>query len=329
MAATTRYGGAPLPDLPPRAEKLEALRHQEGGWARQQRQTQRCALTGAMAFCAAGLAVLALVSSPGYRAWEDGYAGEDGAARAVADFGARSGGGGGGGGGGDGGDGGVDGGSYTSNAATAGGGGSYSLHGDATGGDAGGVAAAARNGEAFSRRRKDVSALGAMEATKIWKELAQALPEPQLLRLMALRAASRVMPQETFESYARLAQEVAAEVSGVEGEAEGSSEEKRGELVTKLGTMTVMDADTARLIAHFSKNPDAAAAAAAEAAVLGAAAADSADGVVADRVVADGGVQPVALAEFVSEVLPVLRKYPEWDYSDGGAVQVESSEPTA
>ena len=64
MATSTTYGGAPLPDLGPATGELEALRRSRGGWSGHQQQTRRTALAGALAFACAGLAALALVSSP-------------------------------------------------------------------------------------------------------------------------------------------------------------------------------------------------------------------------------------------------------------------------
>ena len=64
MAPSTTYGGAPLPDLGPATGELEALRRSRGGWSGHQQQTRRTALAGALAFACAGLAALALVSSP-------------------------------------------------------------------------------------------------------------------------------------------------------------------------------------------------------------------------------------------------------------------------
>ena len=298
MAATTKYGGAPLPEVAPREEKLEALRGVEGGWMRQQHKTQRWALLGATAFCVMGLAVLALVTSPSYREWEEGY-GDD--ASGVANFGGL--------------DGVVDdrGGVVDEGGAVKKKGDKLVVDDDAA------HAHARRDGGAPGRgsRHKDVSALGETEAPKIWKEFAEALPEPQLLRLRALLAASRVMPDEMFTSYTQLAQSTLA------GKEE---EEKGGDLVTKLSTMTVMDADTARLMAHFTTkdedNDD-----------------DDSTGYTTGKQSDDNDNDAAAAsqshpsgklaARFVTRVLPLLRKYPDWDYTDGNAVRLAARRAAA
>ena len=80
MATTTLYGGAPLPALAPAVDRLEASRGKQGGWHQQQRTTRRTALGVALGFVCAGLAVLALVSSPTYGIARDARDGEaDGA----------------------------------------------------------------------------------------------------------------------------------------------------------------------------------------------------------------------------------------------------------
>ena len=71
MATTTQYGGAPLPELATRADALDALRRTGGGLADLQRRTQRAALGGALTFCFAGFAVLALTASPTYGPWNE------------------------------------------------------------------------------------------------------------------------------------------------------------------------------------------------------------------------------------------------------------------
>ena len=77
------YGVAPLPELAPAVDRLEASRGTRGCWNVQQRTTRRTALGVALAFACAGFAALAVMTSPSYgfaRAERDGET--DSAARA-------------------------------------------------------------------------------------------------------------------------------------------------------------------------------------------------------------------------------------------------------
>ena len=119
-----------------------------------------------------------------------------------------------------------------------------------------------------------------------------------------LRAAVRVLPKEMYEADARLAKEVSENAERVRDDA--AAEASRERFLERMSTLTVVDAHTAGLVAHFADDaaPAAASVAATDTAAVG-----------------DAKVSPAALAAFAVAVLPILRRYPDWDYSDGNAVR--------
>jgi hypothetical protein len=97
------------------------------------------------------------------------------------------------------------------------------------------------------------------------------------------------------------------------------AKQARNELTAKFTAITPVDADTARLATRFARRTNAAAGV--EANVTPGLDATAAPIVVtAAAAAAVAALDPAALAEFVQEVLPVLRKYPDWNAANTAAV---------
>ena len=180
MATTTQYGGAPLPELAARADALDALRRTGGGLADQQRRTQRAALGGALTFCFAGFAVLALTASPTYGPWNESPDAMEtsGGVAARATLGpddalARA--------------------SSSSSPAPS---------------------SFARPAAAASFAARAEPRLGQVDSQAVFEALLDAVTEAERAHLLQLRDGAQVMPDVIFQKFAELAASVAANEDG-------------------------------------------------------------------------------------------------------------------
>ena len=312
MATSTTYGGAPLPDLGPATGELEALRRSRGGWSGHQQQTRRTALAGALAFACAGLAALALVSSParGFAtSWSDASSSAGAFARG------------------------------SSSDGPAGPAAYFSRRGDAlaraetvvASASAGPGPARVASSGARGSRVAAFPSLGQINAFKIMEDLLAMLPSPEAEHLEALRDGAKVMPNESFQRLLDLAGEIlgpdepsfhdpAFEPKWRRVDPEELTEQERlanqkpadtpeqkaarlDALVQKLGAMTDVDDDTASLILHFRQS-------------------DEKDDAVNGRYHESERLDPVELARFVRRVLVALRRFPDWDTLDASAMEI-------
>ena len=216
MATATQYGGAPLPDLVARADALDALRRTGGGLADQQRRTQRAALGGALTFCFAGFAVLALTASPTYGTWNEAPDAMDNSGGVAA-------------------------------RATLGPDDALARASSSSSPTSSSFARPAAAAAPFAARAEP--RLGQVDSQAVFEALLDAVTEAERAHLLQLRDGAQVMPDVIFQKFAELAASVAADEDGARAE-------RIDKLVQKLNILTDMDGASAQLILHFRENAD-------------------------------------------------------------------------